>query len=111
MATPVQDIDIVALDALIERLHEAQEFNLTLSAEDIQLLTSRLSFASHVKCIRPALLSRRYHASNTGSKRHNETSAENLKTAKAYGSVCVGVVINPAKSRPLNRYAIVIIQR
>ncbi len=43
MTTPVQEIDIAALDALIERLHEAKAFNLTLSAEDIQLLLSALA--------------------------------------------------------------------
>jgi len=46
LSTPVQDIDVVALDALIERLHEAQEFNLTLSADDIQLLLSALATLS-----------------------------------------------------------------
>jgi len=46
LTTPVQDIDVVALDALIERLHEAQQFDLTLSADDIQLLLSALATLS-----------------------------------------------------------------
>jgi len=46
LTTPVQEIDMAALDALIERLHEAKEFNLTLSAEDIQLLLSALATLS-----------------------------------------------------------------
>jgi len=39
----IHDIDITALDALIERLNEAKEYNLTLSAEDIQLLLTALA--------------------------------------------------------------------
>lgn len=43
MSDVIQEIDIEALDALIDRLNEAKEFDLTLSAEDIQLLLSALS--------------------------------------------------------------------
>jgi len=39
----VQDIDVTALDALIERLNEARDYNLTLSADDIQLLLTALA--------------------------------------------------------------------
>ena len=42
MSDVIQEIDNDALDALIHRLNEAREFDLTLSAEDIQLLLSAL---------------------------------------------------------------------
>ena len=46
MSTTVHEIDNAALDALIARLHEAKAFDLTLSAEDIQLLLSALATLS-----------------------------------------------------------------
>ncbi len=42
MSDVIQEIDNDALDALIGRLNEAKEFDLTLSAEDIQLLLHAL---------------------------------------------------------------------
>jgi len=41
-----QDIDVAALEGLIERLNDAKDYNLTLSAEDIQLLLMALSTLS-----------------------------------------------------------------
>lgn len=46
MSNEVHEIDIAALDALINRLHEAKAFDLILSAEDIQLLLSALATLS-----------------------------------------------------------------
>ncbi len=46
MSKTIQEIDIDALDALIERLNDAKEYNLTLSAEDIQLLLTALATLS-----------------------------------------------------------------
>ena len=46
MSNTVHEIDMAALDALIDRLHEAKQFDLVLSAEDIQLLLSALATLS-----------------------------------------------------------------
>jgi len=43
LANPIQEIDVKAFDALIARLNEAQDYNLTLSADDIALLLMALS--------------------------------------------------------------------
>ena len=43
LSKPIQEIEIDALDALIERLNEAKDYNLTLSPDDIQLLLIALS--------------------------------------------------------------------
>jgi len=42
----IHEIDIEALDALIQRLNDAKDYNLTLSAEDIQLLLAALATLS-----------------------------------------------------------------
>ena len=49
MAAQVQDIDIEALDALIERLQEAKDFQLTLDAADIELLITALRTLGHLQ--------------------------------------------------------------
>jgi hypothetical protein len=43
MSDVIHEIDVEALDALIERLNEAKQYDLTLSPEDIQLLLTALA--------------------------------------------------------------------
>jgi len=45
----VQDIDIDALDALIARLQQAKDYQLTLEPADIKLLISALITLSHLQ--------------------------------------------------------------
>lgn len=46
MSNTIHDIDIEALEALIQRLNDAKQYNLTLSAEDIELLLTALATLS-----------------------------------------------------------------
>ncbi len=46
LSNTIHDMDIEALDALIQRLNDAKEYNLTLSAEDIELLLTALATLS-----------------------------------------------------------------
>ncbi len=46
LSNTIHDIDIEALEALIQRLNDAKEYNLTLSAEDIELLLTALATLS-----------------------------------------------------------------
>lgn len=46
MANALNEIDVAALDGLIQRLKDAQDYDLTLSADDIQLLLSALATLS-----------------------------------------------------------------
>jgi len=45
----IQDIDIDALDALIARLQQAKDYQLTLEPADIELLISALITLSHLQ--------------------------------------------------------------
>lgn len=46
LSATIHDIDLEALEALIQRLNDAKDYNLTLSAEDIQLLLLALATLS-----------------------------------------------------------------
>jgi len=46
LSNTIHDIDIEALEALIQRLNDAKQYNLTLSAEDIELLLTALATLS-----------------------------------------------------------------
>ncbi len=46
LSNTIHDIDIEALEALIQRLNDAKQYNLTLSAEDIERLLSALATLS-----------------------------------------------------------------
>ncbi len=46
LSNMIHDIDIEALEALIQRLNDAKQYNLTLSAEDIERLLTALATLS-----------------------------------------------------------------
>ncbi len=46
LSNTIHDIDVEALEALIQRLNDAKEYNLTLSAEDIEMLLAALATLS-----------------------------------------------------------------